>query len=89
MNHVQAFWRRQQKTSLSALRVYRGHISPCMQNIFNYKEVRQEGRVGLRGEEAAKAALQLDTRTGGNHFSGLTVGGRGRINEGEEEPPGT
>lgn len=35
-----------------------------MQNIFNYKEARQEGRVGLRGEEAVKAALQLDTRTG-------------------------
>lgn len=25
----------------------------------------------------------------GNHFSELTVGGRGRINEEEEEPPGT
>lgn len=37
--------------------------SPYMQNIFNYKEVRQEGRVCLREEEAVKAALQLDTRT--------------------------
>lgn len=56
--------RRLKKTSSSALCVRRRHVSPYMQNIFNYQEVRQEGRVGLRGEEGAKVALRLDTRTG-------------------------
>ena len=48
MNHIQEAKKQQQTTALCSPRAR----SPHMQNILNYKEVRQEGRLCLRGEEA-------------------------------------